>query len=124
VHMADRLIRILEQGKLILRGVKPRGRAIVANQDENETLTYTVNWSTWLGTDTIASVTNETSGITVSAASNTTTTATFKLSGNRSGWLEHRITTAGGLTKELLVLLEIDGYPIRDDYGLSWQVVG
>jgi hypothetical protein len=120
--VTDRVIRILEQNKLILRGVKPRGRAVVANQDENETLSYTVNWATWLGTDTISSVTNESSGITVSGASNTTTTTTFKLSGNRSGWLEHRITTAGGLTKELLVLLEIDGYPIRDDYGLSWQV--
>jgi hypothetical protein len=122
--MTDRIIRILEQGKLILRGCKPRGRAIVANQDSNETLAYTVNWSAWLGTDTIASVTNESTCLTLSGASNTTTTATFKLSGSRSGWLEHRITTAGGLTKELLVLLEIDGYPIRDDYGLSWQVGG
>ena len=123
--MADRYIRIMEQGKLILRGVKPRGRAVVANQDENETLAYTVNWSDWLGGDTIASVTNTVSGLTVSAASNTTTTATFKLSGNRSGWLEHRITTTTGAnTKELLILLEIDGYPIRDDYGLAWQAIG
>lgn len=122
--MTDRIIRILEQGKLILRGVKPRGRAIVANQDENEALSYTINWSDWLGSDTIASVTNESTGLTITSASNTTTTAAFKLSGSRSGWLEHRITTAGGLTKELLVLLEIDGYPIRDDYGLSWQVTG
>ena len=122
--MTDRFIKVLEQAKLVLRGVKPRGRAVVANQDENEVLTYTVNWATWLGSDTISSVTNESSGITVTGASNTTTTATFKLSGNRSGWLEHRIVTAGGLTKELLVLLEIDGYPIRDDYGLSFRVVG
>jgi hypothetical protein len=122
--MTDRFIKVLEQAKLVLRGVKPRGRAVVANQDENETLTYTVNWSAWLGSDTIASVSNVATGLTISGASNTTTTATFKLSGSRSGWLEHRITTAAGLTKELLVLLEIDGYPIRDDYGLSWQVVG
>ncbi len=51
-------------------------------------------------------------------ASNTTTTATFRLSGSISGWLEHRITTAGGRTKELLILLEVSGYPVKDDYGL------
>lgn len=116
--MADRIIKVLEQGKSILRGVKPRGNAIVANQDENETLDYTVNWSGWLGTDTIASVSNVTTGISLSGASNTTTTATFKLSGSISGWLEHRITTAGGRTKELLILLEVNGFPITDDYGL------
>lgn len=121
--MTDRFVRILAQGKMIRRGVKPRGKAIVACQDSNETLPYTINWSGWLGTDTIASVTNTATGITVSGASNTTTTATFSLSGTRSGWLEHRITTAAGSVKELLVLLEVDGFPIDQDYGASWQVV-
>lgn len=121
--MTDRIARILEQGKLILRGLKPRGRCLVATQDEDETLAYTINWSGWLGSDTIASVTNTATGITLSGTSNTTTTATFSLSGKRSGWLEHRITTAGGNTKELLILLEIDGYPIRDDYGTNFQYV-
>ena len=120
--MADRFVKVLEQGKLVHRGVKPRGRAIVANQDENETLSYTINWAGWLGTDTIASVTNQSTGVTVSGASNTTTQATFKLTSNRSGWVEHRITTAGGLTKELLILLEIDGFPVSDDYGVTWRV--
>lgn len=120
--MADRVIKILEQAKLILRGVKPRGRAVVANQDENETLSYTVNWAGWLGADTIASVTNQTTGVSISGASNTTTSATFKLNSNRSGWVEHRITTAAGNTKELLILLEIDGFPVADDYGVTWRV--
>lgn len=119
--MTDRLIRVLQQGKLILRGCKPRGRSVVANQDSNETLSYTVNWSSWLGTDTIASVSNVATGLTLSGASNTTTTATFKLSGSRSGWLEHRITTAAGNTKELLVLLEIDGFPVANDYSFRFQ---
>jgi carbohydrate-binding DOMON domain-containing protein len=88
-------------------------------QDETETLDYSVNWVTWLGTDTISSVTNTVTGLSISNASNTTTTATFRLSGSISGWLEHRITTAGGRTKELLILLEVSGYPIRDDYGLK-----
>lgn len=116
--MTDRLIKVLEQGKTILRGLKPRGNAVVAAQDENETLDYTVNWSGWLGSDTISSVTNTSTGLTVSSASNTTTAATFKLSGSISGWLEHRITTAAGRTKELLILLEVGGFPITDDYGL------
>ena len=119
--MTDRYVKVLEQGKLIHRGVKPRGRAVVANQDENETLPYTINWAGWLGTDTISSVTNQTTGVSISGASNTTTTATFKLSSNRSGWVEHRITTAAGNTKELLILLEIDGFPVADDYGFKFQ---
>ncbi len=120
--MADRIIKVMEQAKTILRGLKPRGNAIVALQDENETLDYTVNWSGWLGSDTIASVSNVTTGLTLTGASNTTTTATFKLSGSISGWLEHRITTAGGRTKELLILLEVSGFPISEDYGLRVRV--
>jgi hypothetical protein len=116
--MTDRLIKVLQQGKTVLRGLKPRGNAVVATQDENEVLDYIVNWSGWLGTDTIASVTNTTTGLTITNASNTTSTATFRLSGSISGWLEHRITTAAGRTKELLVLLEVSGFPITDDYGL------
>ena len=121
--MTDRTVMILEQGKLICRGVKPRGKNISVNQDSNETLSYTFDWSGWLGSDTIASVTNETTGVEISGASNTTTTATFKLSASRTGWVEHRITTAGGLIKEITVAVEIDGYPLNDDYGQSWQVV-
>jgi len=120
--MADRYIKILEQGKSILRGVKPRGNAIVAAQDRNETLNYSVNWATWLGSDTIASVTNETTGITLTAASNTTTTSTFTISGQSSGWLEHRITTAAGRVKELLILVEVAGFPVQSDYGRAFQV--
>jgi hypothetical protein len=116
--MTDRLIKVLQQGKTVLRGLKPRGNAVVATQDENEVLDYIVNWSGWLGTDTIASVTNTTTGLTITNASNTTSTATFRLSGSISGWLEHRITTTAGRTKELLVLLEVSGFPITDDYGL------
>jgi hypothetical protein len=120
--MTDRYIKVLEQGKTILRGLKPRGNAVVALQDENETLDYSVNWSGWLGSDTIASVSNTTTSLTLSGASNTTTTAAFTLSGSTSGWLEHRITTAAGRTKELLILLEVSGFPISDDYGLRIRV--
>lgn len=121
--MTDRTVKILQQGKLICRGVKPRGKNICINQDSNETLSYTINWSGWLGTDTIASVENETTGVEITNASNTTTTATFSLSASRTGWVEHRITTAGGLIKEITLAVEIDGYPLNEDYGQTWQVV-
>ena len=120
--MTDRYIKVLEQSKTILRGLKPRGNAIVAAQDRNESLDYSVNWATWLGSDTIASVTNETTSVTLSGASNTTTTTTFTISGNTSGWLEHRITTAAGRIKELLILVEVAGFPVADDYGRAFQV--
>ena len=32
--MTDRFIKVQEQAKLILRGVKPRGAAVVANRTE------------------------------------------------------------------------------------------
>lgn len=115
--MTDRYVKILQQGKTILRGLKPRGNAIVALQDRNEVLDYEVDWSGWLGSDTIASVENVVTGPTVSNASNTTTTATFSLSGSSSGFVEHRITTTAGRIKELMVLLEVDGAPIVSDYG-------
>jgi hypothetical protein len=119
--MTDRYIKVLEQGKTVLRGLKPRGNAVVASQDSDESLNYSVNWSTWLGSDTIASVQNETTGISLSAASNTTTTAAFTISGRTSGWLQHRITTTAGRIKELLILVEVAGFPIQDDYGRAWQ---
>ena len=119
--MTDRYVKVLEQGKSVLRGLKPRGNAVVAQQDRNESLNYSVNWATWLDTDTIASVTNETTGVSLSGASNTTTTTTFTISGNTSGWIQHRITTAAGRIKELLILVEVAGFPVQDDYGKSWQ---
>ena len=120
--MTDRYIKVLQQGKSVLRGLKPRGNAVVAAQDRNESLNYTVNWSSWLGADTITSVTNETTGVSLSAASNTTTTATFTISGNTSGWIQHRITTTAGRIKELLILVEVAGFPVQDDYGKAFQV--
>ena len=71
-----------------------------ATKDPNSTLDYTVTWSSWLTADTISSVawTVET-GITQTAATNTTTTATIWLSGGEAGTeytVTCRVTTAGG----------------------------
>lgn len=119
--MADRVVRILEQDKQILRGLKPRGKHAVLSLDDNETLNITFNWSDWLGSDTIASVTNAAIGATISGASNTTTTATFKVSATSSGWIEHRITTVGGLVKEKLIFVEVNSAPVNPDYGFVWR---
>jgi hypothetical protein len=121
--MTDRTAKILEQDKMVLRGLKARGKHIVMSLDDDETLDITLDWTPWLGTDTIASVSNTASGITVSGASNTTVSATFKVASTYSGWVEHRITTAAGLIKEKLILVEVNGFPLRDDYGVGWRVL-
>jgi hypothetical protein len=121
--MTDRLIKVLEQDKQVLRGLKPRGRAAVLSIDDNETLSLAIDWTEWLGTDTIDSVTNQATGVTVSGATNTTTAAALTVSALRSGWIEHRITTDAGLVKEKLILVEVGGFPVLDDYGVSWRAL-
>lgn len=73
-------------------------------KDPNAVLDYTIDWSTWLGSDTISSsdwVVD--SGITENSASNTTTAATIWLSGGTAGTayaVTNRIVTAGGRTED------------------------
>jgi hypothetical protein len=69
-------------------------------QDPDATLDYVIDWSTWLGADTISdSSWSATSGITIDSDSNTTTTATVWLSGGTPGQTyavtNHIITAAG-----------------------------
>lgn len=106
--MTNRIAKVLENGRLVCRGLRKRGSGVYVVMTENETLPFTVDWSDWLGSDTIASVTNETHGPSVSTASNTTTTASLTLSSPRDGWIEHRITTAAGSTKELIITVNSD----------------
>lgn len=121
--MTDRLVKILEQDKHVMRGLMRRGKAAVLTIDDNETLDVTFDWSHWLGSDTIDSVTNEVSGgASIASAANTTTQASFNVSGNSTGWVQHRITTAAGLTKEQLLFVEINGNPVADDYGSAWRL--
>jgi hypothetical protein len=98
--MTDRIVKVLENGRTITRGVNVKGSGFVLNADPDEVLPITFDWSGWLGTDTIASVANESHGPGISAASNTTTTATFTVSASSNGYIEHRITTAAGSVKE------------------------
>ena len=80
-------------------------------KDPSDILTYQANWATWLSTDTIASVTwTVATGITNVATSNTTTTATIKLSGGTDGAdysVACKIVTAAGLTCERTITIHV-----------------
>ncbi|MGV1048216.1 MAG: hypothetical protein ACOYD4_06805 [Solirubrobacterales bacterium] len=69
-------------------------------KDPDATLDYTVDWSQWLGEDTIdVSDWVVATGLTEDSATNTTTTATIWLTGGVPGQnydVTNRITTTGG----------------------------
>lgn len=73
-------------------------------KDPDAVLDYQIDWSTWLGSDTIASSSWVIpTGITEDSDSNTTTTATVWLSGGTAGTtytVTNRIVTAGGRTED------------------------
>lgn len=71
-----------------------------ATKDPQSTLDYAIDWSLWLGIDTIASVSwTVPAGLTQTAATNTTTSATIWLAGGTVGTrypVVCRVTTAAG----------------------------
>jgi len=71
-------------------------------KDPDEVLDYSIDWSTWLGEDTIStSEWTVPAGITEDSDSNDTTSATIWLSGGTAGVkysLVNEIVTAGGRT--------------------------
>ena len=73
-------------------------------KDPDAVLDYTVDWSDWLGSDTIqTSAWIVPTGITEDSNSNTTTTATIWLSGGTRGKkyeIVNRIVTAGSRTDD------------------------
>lgn len=115
--MPDRLVKVLENGRLVTRGIFRRGNGVELLIDRNETLGVTLDWSSWLGADTIASVTNATSGPGISSEANTTTQSSFNVSGSSQGYIEARITTTAGLTKELTVHVRNFDSCRTTDYG-------
>jgi hypothetical protein len=81
-------------------------------KDPEAILNYTIDWSQWLGSDTIQTSTwpTITAGITMASSSNSTTTATIKVSGGTDGSdydLTNRIVTAGGLTDERTIRIQV-----------------
>ena len=84
--------------------VPARGTSSFYQKDPDAVLDYTIDWSSWLGDDTIsASSWTVPSGLTKDSDSNTTTAATVWLSGGTEGVIytvTNQITTAGGRTDE------------------------
>lgn len=103
--MAGVSIRVLSGGRIAVHAASRQGRGVNIDIDSDETIPVAIDWSSWLGSDTIASVANSASGATLSGASNTTTAAAFKISGAGSAMIEHRITTAAGAVKELPIFI-------------------
>ena len=71
-------------------------------KDPDSVLDYTVDWSRWLGSDTISTSAWTVDGITKDSDSSTTTTTTIWVSGGNSpyGSATNKIVTAGGRTVE------------------------
>lgn len=80
-------------------------------KDPDAVLDYQVDWSVWLGDDTIASSTwIVPDGITKGFDANTTTTATIWLSGGIAGLnytITNRITTDNGRTDDRTITIQV-----------------
>lgn len=80
-------------------------------KDPDAVLDYTVDWSAWLGADTIDDLTvTAPDGITVDSSTNTTTTATAWLSGGTAGEsydVVFQVTTAGGRIDDRTITLMV-----------------
>jgi hypothetical protein len=97
-NLTDRRIIIAENNRASFRGVAREGDALwVAYQREDDSLTYVLDYSNWLGSETISSVTRVSSGTTVAGTANTTTTVTQRLKG--AGYVDVEITTSGSQVK-------------------------
>jgi hypothetical protein len=80
-------------------------------KDPNAVLDYQIDWSPWLGADTIAtSAWTVPSGITKDSDTKTATTVTVWLSSGVAGTkyaLTNRITTAGGRTDDRTITISV-----------------
>jgi len=80
-------------------------------KDPDSILDYVVDWSEWLGSDTVSSSTFTVgTGLTKDSESNTTTTATVWVSGgtaNSSYTVTNRIVTAGGRTADRSFVVKV-----------------
>ena len=80
-------------------------------KDPDAVLDYLVDWSSWLGSDTIATSTWVVpSGITKDSDTNTTTTATIWLSGGddeANYEIVNRITTAAGREDDRTITVKV-----------------
>lgn len=102
--MADRTILLAENGRYSLRGIKAISpQEFMAYQEDDDALTYTLDYSAYLGSDTIASVAREASGVTVTNTSNTTTQIIQRLKG--FGFVDITATMTGGDVNKLRITI-------------------
>lgn len=84
-----------QNGRHGMRGVSARNPSeFEAYQDDDDNLTYTVDMASYLGTDTISTVTRIPWGLTVSNSANTTTQITQRLKG--FGYVDIKAGLASG----------------------------
>lgn len=98
-------IRVLGNDRIATRECSRVNNGVALTMDSDETIPVSIDWSGYLGSDTISSVANSATGATISGAANTTTSASFNISSAGSGIIEHRITTATGAIKELPIFI-------------------
>lgn len=84
---------------------------ITYTKDPASVADYAIDWSSYLGSDTIQTATwAATDGITLNSTSKTTTSATAWVSGGTSGatyYLTNTITTAAGRTEDQIIALVV-----------------
>lgn len=115
--MTDRIVKVLENNHLITRGISHINRRLYANQTSDESQPYTFDFTSWLGDDTIASVTSEGRGASITPVFDDTTVSATLSSFSGGGWIKLRITTAAGSTKELTIYTQQTNGGYADDYG-------
>jgi hypothetical protein len=106
VNIADRTLNALQ------------GKTFACQQADAADLVYTVNWASTLNSDIATSVWSSTSsGVTIAATSNTTATASARITGDPGKHhVTNTITTAAGETDERVISLTITGNAVQGDY--------
>lgn len=111
------LIKVLDNGRILTRSANAlNGTAALIEQGHQASTDWTVDWSDWLGAQTIASASNETYGPSVTEPTISGAQTAITISGD-SGWIIHRITTSAGQIKELRIRVKGPETIMRDDYG-------
>jgi transketolase N-terminal domain/subunit len=107
MNLNDRTMNALQQ------------KVFPCQQSENASLSYTVNWSPVIGTDTIAASTWTGANLTFASPTNTNTTTSAVITGSVGHHVAvNKIVTTAGRIDERLVSLTIvanDG-DVRGDY--------
>lgn len=83
-----------------------------AYQRDDDVLPYVFDFAAWLGSDTISSVVRETSGTAATVTSNTTTTMTQSLNGD--GYVDCKIVTTAGSTRQVRICIRQRSEDIED----------